>query len=74
MDRMRFRDFLQDNMSISSELLADRLFKYFNKVSNYGEEVDNEYLQVTKHDDIDIEEWVLGLSVMLKGSRSYNKT
>ena len=53
MDRRRFRDFMQDNMGISSDLLADRVFKLFN----------------TKHDDISLEEWVLGMHVMLRGSR-----
>ena len=33
MDRRRFRDFMQDNLDISSELLSDRIFRFFNKVS-----------------------------------------
>ena len=33
MDRSRFRDFMLDNLDISSELLSDRIFRFFNKVS-----------------------------------------
>ena len=53
MDRKKFRQFLHDNFNITDDVIMDRIFKYFNKVAT---------------DDIDIEEWVLGFNVFLKGS------
>ena len=52
MDRKKFRQFLHDNFNMTDDVIMDRIFKYFNKVST---------------DDIDTEEWVLGFNVFLKG-------
>ena len=52
MDRKKFRQFLHDNFNMTDDVIMDRIFKYFNKVST---------------DDIDTEEWVLGFKVFLKG-------
>ena len=51
-DRKKFRQFLHDNFNMTDDVIIDRIFKYFNKVST---------------DDIDTEEWVLGFNVFLKG-------
>ena len=55
MDRKKFRQFLHDNFSMTDDVIMDRIFKYFNKVSS---------------DDIDTEEWVLGFNIFLKGSEN----
>ena len=52
MDRKKFREFLNDTFGMTDEIIMDRLFKYFNKIPT---------------DDIDMEEWVAGFSVFLKG-------
>ena len=52
MDRMMFREFLHDNLDMTDDVIMDRIFKYFNRVST---------------DDIDIEEWITGFNVFLKG-------
>ena len=51
-DRKKFREFLNDNFGMTDQIIMDRLFKYFNK-------------QPT--DDIDLEEWITGFSIILKG-------
>ena len=52
MDRMMFREFLHNNLDMTDDVIMDRIFKYFNRVST---------------DDIDIEEWITGFNVFLKG-------
>ena len=47
-----FREFLHDNLDMTDDVIMDRIFKYFNRVST---------------DDIDIEEWITGFNVFLKG-------
>ena len=54
--RRRFREFLHDNLDLSEEIIMDRIFKYFNTESA---------------DDIDLEEWIVGFNVILKGSHIY---
>ena len=53
MDRKKFRQFLHDNFNMTDDVIMDRIFKYFNKVST---------------DDIDTEEWVPGFNIFLKGN------
>ena len=55
MDRVMFREFLHDNLDMTDDVIMDRIFKYFNRVSA---------------DDIDIEEWITGFNVFLKGIHS----
>ena len=50
--RRRFREFLHDNLDLSEEIIMDRIFKYFNTETA---------------DDIDLEEWIVGFNVLLKG-------
>ena len=52
MDRKMFKDFLNDNFGMTDGIIMDRLFKYFNKVPT---------------DNLDLEEWVTGFSIFLKG-------
>jgi Ca2+-binding EF-hand superfamily protein len=52
MDRTRFREFLHNAFDMTDDILLDRIFKYFDD-DNDG--------------SISREEWVLGLSVFLKG-------
>jgi hypothetical protein len=52
MDRKMFREFLHDKLDMTDDIIMDRLFKYFNKVST---------------DDIDLEECVTGFNIFLKG-------
>ena len=52
MDRKMFREFLHDNLDMTDDVIMDRIFKYFNRVST---------------DDIDIEECITGFNVFLKG-------
>ena len=52
MDRKKFKDFLNDNFGMTDGIIMDRLFKHFNKVPT---------------DDLDLEEWVMGFSIFLKG-------
>ena len=52
MDRKMFREFLHDNLDMTDDVIMDRIFKYFNRVSA---------------DDVDIEEWITGFNVILKG-------
>ena len=47
-----FREFLHDKLDMTDDIIMDRLFKYFNKVCT---------------DDIDLEEWVTGFNIFLKG-------
>ena len=54
-DRKRFRDFLNDNFELTEEVIIDRIYKYFNTEAK---------------DDIDLDEWVLGFNVILKGNNS----
>ena len=56
MDRKMFKDFLNDNFGMTDGIIMDRLFKHFNKVPT---------------DDLDLEEWVLGFSIFLKGLDSF---
>ena len=53
LDRTRFREFLHNAFDMTDDILLDRIFKYFDD--------DNDGW-------INREEWVLGLSVFLKGS------
>ena len=53
MDRKKFRQFLHDKFNLTDDVIMDRIFKYFNRIST---------------DDIDKEEWVIGFNVFLKGS------
>ena len=57
MDRKKFREFLNDTFGMTDEIIMDRLFKYFNKIPT---------------DDIDLEEWIVGFSVFLKGNINGN--
>lgn len=52
-DRVKFRDILHDHFSMSDDYFMDRVFRAFDKDSDGF---------VSK------EEWVLGLSVFLRGS------
>ena len=52
MDRTRFREFLHNAFDMTDDILLDRIFKYFDE--------DNDGF-------INREEWILGLSVFLKG-------
>ena len=52
MDRKMFREFLHDNLDMTDDVIMDRIFKYFNRVTA---------------DDVDIEEWITGFNVILKG-------
>ena len=52
MGRKKFNEYLHDTFDITNDVILDRIFKYFNKVSS---------------DDLDVEEWVIGFSVVLKG-------
>ena len=51
-----FKDFLNDNFGMTDGIIMDRLFKHFNKVPT---------------DDLDLEEWVMGFSIFLKGLDSF---
>ena len=55
MDRQMFREFLHDKLNMTDDIIMDRIFKYFNKVST---------------DDIDMEEWIMGFNIFLKGIRN----
>ena len=35
MTRRKFRDFLHDQIGISSQVIADRIFVFFNKATSY---------------------------------------
>ena len=52
MDRTRFREFLHNAFDMTDDILLDRIFKYFDD--------DNDGF-------INREEWILGLSVFMKG-------
>ena len=52
MDRSRFREFLHNAFDMTDDILLDRIFKYFDE--------DNDGV-------ISLEEFILGLSVFLKG-------
>ena len=52
MDRSRFREFLHNAFDMTDDILLDRIFKYFDS--------DNDGY-------IGREEWIMGLSVFLKG-------
>ena len=52
MDRSRFREFLHNAFDMTDDILLDRIFKYFDS--------DNDGY-------IAREEWIMGLSVFLKG-------
>ena len=56
MDRMMFREFLHDKLGMTDDIVMDRIFKIFNT------EVE---------DDLDIEEWVQGFNILLKGLKNY---
>jgi len=45
--------FLKPSVSITEDVIMDRIFKYFNRVAN---------------DNINQEEWVLGFNIFMKGS------
>ena len=51
-DRKKFREFLHDNLDMTDDIIMDRVYKYFNTEAK---------------DDIDLEEWILGFNVILKG-------
>ena len=53
MNRQMFREFLHDNLNMTDDVIMDRIYNSFNKVSS---------------DDIDIEEWITGFNVFLKGN------
>ena len=53
MDRTRFREFLHNAFDMTDDILLDRIFKYFDD--------DNDGF-------INREEWILGLSVFMKGT------
>ena len=53
MDRSRFREFLHNAFDMTDDILLDRIFKYFDS--------DNDGY-------IGREEWIMGLSVFLKGN------
>ena len=53
MDRSRFREFLHNAFDMTDDILLDRIFKYFDS--------DNDGY-------IGREEWIMGLSVFLKGT------
>jgi len=53
MDRTRFREFLHNAFDMTDDILLDRIFKYFDD--------DNDGF-------INREEWILGLSVFMKGN------
>ena len=55
MDRQMFREFLHDKLNMTDDIIMDRIFKYFNKVST---------------DDIDMEEWIMGFNIFFKGIRN----
>lgn len=57
MDRTRFREFLHNAFDMTDDILLDRIFKRF--------DADNDGF-ITR------EEWVLGLSVFLKGVKFAN--
>lgn len=52
-DRKKFREFLHDNLDLTDDIIMDRVYKYFNTEAK---------------DDIDLEEWILGFNIILKGS------
>ena len=54
MDRLKFRDFLHTNLGMTDDIMLDRIFKHFNKIAA---------------DDIDVEEWILGFNIFLKGKK-----
>ena len=56
MNRKTFRAFLNENFGMTDDVIMDRLFKNFNRLSR---------------DDIDTEEWILGFSVFLRGPYIY---
>ena len=58
MSRKTFRAFLNETFDFTDDIIMDRLFKHFNKISC---------------DDIDAEEWVAGFSIFLKGSKIKSK-
>ena len=53
MNRKTFRAFLNENFGMTDDVIMDRLFKHFNRLSC---------------DDIDAEEWIYGFSVFLRGT------
>ena len=55
MSRKTFRAFLNETFAFTDDIIMDRLFKHFNRISC---------------DDIDTEEWVSGFSIFLKGSKT----
>ena len=57
MDRTRFREFLHNAFDMTDDILLDRIFKYFDD--------DNDGF-------INREEWILGLSVFMKGTYNSN--
>ena len=54
LDRGRFREFLHNAFDMTDDILLDRIFKYFDS--------DNDGY-------IGKEEWIVGLSVFLKGKK-----
>ena len=44
---------MTDTFDIDNDVIMDRIFKYFNTVTS---------------DDLDVEEWIVGFSVFLKGN------
>ena len=54
MDRLKFRDFLHNELGMTDDIIMDRIFKHFNKIAA---------------DDIDLEEWIMGFNIFLKGEQ-----
>ena len=52
MGRKKFKEYLNETFDITNDVILDRISKYLKKVSS---------------DDLDLEEWVIGFSVVLKG-------
>ena len=55
MDRKKFREFLHDKLGMTDDIIMDRIFKHFNTFSA---------------DDIDMEEWIEGFNIFLKGNKT----
>ena len=55
MDRKKFREFLHDKLGMTDDIIMDRIFKHFNTFAA---------------DDIDMEEWIEGFNIFLKGNKT----
>ena len=52
-----FREFLHFNFEMTEDILMDRIYKLFTKATS---------------EDIDVQEWILGFNIFLKGIRITN--